>query len=269
MELKPLEVMVYKVLPLVYDDSLSYYEVLCKVVDKCNEIIANNGQLIQMVNDGLQVIADEVDTIVTPEFVAGIITQDYFNTWLSENTSFTDLQSTVADQGDTLTTQGNAISGLIDDMAAAEGDIETINGSIETMSGDITSLQTDKAAATHTHALNSASITGILPITKGGTGVDDWRDVQNRVYKTTNANGETDLTTISAYPTRPGLYRVGVPTGITGLPSDYAGYGPLIIWTAGDYTLHLCADSNNMLYFTRTNGMTTPTTWRKVTSASV
>ena len=29
----------YKVLPLVYDDSLSYYEVLCKVVAKINEII--------------------------------------------------------------------------------------------------------------------------------------------------------------------------------------------------------------------------------------
>ena len=29
----------YKVLPLVYDDSLSYYEVLCKVVDYINQLI--------------------------------------------------------------------------------------------------------------------------------------------------------------------------------------------------------------------------------------
>lgn len=29
----------YKVLPLVYDDSLSYYEVLCKVVKYINELI--------------------------------------------------------------------------------------------------------------------------------------------------------------------------------------------------------------------------------------
>lgn len=29
----------YKVLPLVYDDSLSYYEVLCKVVDRMNEML--------------------------------------------------------------------------------------------------------------------------------------------------------------------------------------------------------------------------------------
>lgn len=31
-----------KVLPLVYDDSLSYYEVLCKVVDYLNKLIADN-----------------------------------------------------------------------------------------------------------------------------------------------------------------------------------------------------------------------------------
>jgi hypothetical protein len=29
----------FKVLPLVYDDSLSYYEVLCKVVSKLNEMV--------------------------------------------------------------------------------------------------------------------------------------------------------------------------------------------------------------------------------------
>lgn len=34
-----LRVYVQKVLPLVYDDSLSYYEVLAKVVAKMNELI--------------------------------------------------------------------------------------------------------------------------------------------------------------------------------------------------------------------------------------
>ena len=31
----------YKVLPLVYDDSLSYYEVLCKVVEYINRMVDN------------------------------------------------------------------------------------------------------------------------------------------------------------------------------------------------------------------------------------
>lgn len=35
-----------KVLPLVYDDSLSYYEVLCKVVDYINNLIDTDNQII-------------------------------------------------------------------------------------------------------------------------------------------------------------------------------------------------------------------------------
>lgn len=37
--IKPLHFWCQKVLPLVYDDSLSYYEVLCKLREKINEII--------------------------------------------------------------------------------------------------------------------------------------------------------------------------------------------------------------------------------------
>lgn len=42
MELKHFKFWCYKVLPLVYDDSLSYYEVLCKVVEYINNIIDDN-----------------------------------------------------------------------------------------------------------------------------------------------------------------------------------------------------------------------------------
>ena len=37
----------HKVLPLVYDDSLSYYEFLCKVMKKLNEIIESVNELIE------------------------------------------------------------------------------------------------------------------------------------------------------------------------------------------------------------------------------
>ena len=39
--MRKLRFWVQKILPLVYDDSLSYYELLCKVVHKINEIIDN------------------------------------------------------------------------------------------------------------------------------------------------------------------------------------------------------------------------------------
>lgn len=58
----------YKVLPLVYDDSLSYYEMLCKVVGKLNELIEKYASFddvvaeIQTAIDALQKQIDEFDT---------------------------------------------------------------------------------------------------------------------------------------------------------------------------------------------------------------
>ena len=48
-----------KVLPLVYDDSLSYYEVLCKLVTKLNEII----ETTNLTNDAIIEIQKEIAEI--------------------------------------------------------------------------------------------------------------------------------------------------------------------------------------------------------------
>ena len=40
----------YKILPLVYDDSLSYYEAICKTTQKLNEIIGNVNELPDYIN---------------------------------------------------------------------------------------------------------------------------------------------------------------------------------------------------------------------------
>lgn len=48
-----------KVLPLVYDDSLSYYEVLCKVVNYINELIKSDNQIIQNVSE----LQEELETV--------------------------------------------------------------------------------------------------------------------------------------------------------------------------------------------------------------
>lgn len=66
--IKPLHFWCQKVLPLVYDDSLSYYEVLCKLREKINEIIeVSNGwqdqydELVKVMEQ-LQVWIDNFDT---------------------------------------------------------------------------------------------------------------------------------------------------------------------------------------------------------------
>lgn len=46
-ELKTFKFWCQKVLPLVYDDSLSYYEVLCKVVDYLNNMIKDVNTVIK------------------------------------------------------------------------------------------------------------------------------------------------------------------------------------------------------------------------------
>lgn len=57
-----------KVLPLVYDDSLSYYEVLCKVVQYINNIIDSENDVIKYVDElkaELKVVQDWIDNFNT------------------------------------------------------------------------------------------------------------------------------------------------------------------------------------------------------------
>ena len=57
-----------KVLPLVYDDSLSYYEVLCKVVNYINNLIDTNNQIIEYVDElkaELQQVQEWIDNFDT------------------------------------------------------------------------------------------------------------------------------------------------------------------------------------------------------------
>lgn len=49
----------YKVLPLVYDDSLSYYEILCKMVTYINNLIETD----KLQNDEIAKLKQDVQTI--------------------------------------------------------------------------------------------------------------------------------------------------------------------------------------------------------------
>lgn len=54
-----------KVLPLVYDDSLSYYEVLCKVVDYINKMLAElelDESYIKTLQDEMVVVQNWIET---------------------------------------------------------------------------------------------------------------------------------------------------------------------------------------------------------------
>ena len=63
-ELKTFKFWCQKVLPLVYDDSLSYYELLCKVVDYLNKMINDTNGIIYKVEElerELEVVQEWID----------------------------------------------------------------------------------------------------------------------------------------------------------------------------------------------------------------
>lgn len=90
-----------KVLPLIYDDSLSYLEVLCKVTAKLNELIESDNQQ----GDAIQELQSAVQELI-------------------------DSESAVEED----------IASLKDRMTGAEGDIENINLVIEGINGALETM---------------------------------------------------------------------------------------------------------------------------------
>ena len=76
----------YKVLPLVYDDSLSYYEVLCKVVNYINKLIEQDkifGDELTKLKEDLETVQEWIKTDntayiknIVEKYIAGMIYVD-------------------------------------------------------------------------------------------------------------------------------------------------------------------------------------------------
>lgn len=112
------------------------------------------------------------------------------------------------------------------------------------------------------------SVSGILSYAHGGTGTNSLKVLSQRMFKQVAADGSDDLQVLTAYPSVPGVYRVGQPS-IAGLPTGITGYGCLVIFNGGSYWLHMYIDSNNGIYFSRKDSSAKPTTWAKATTTSV
>lgn len=167
--------------------------------------------------------------------------------------------------------------------------------------GELKAKLNAKANASHTHALDGSTVTGTLPVSKGGTGgttqsaarsglglgslatkssVDlTGSDVTGALPI---AKGGTGATTagaaiqalfnvessagITTYPTAPGIYR----TTKTKVCTNYAGtlstYGVLVIFRA-EYALHIyLASDGTMIYGYSGDTFQQPTSWKKITS---
>lgn len=75
-----------KVLPLVYDDSLSYYEVLCKLADgfqKLLELEEQNSADIDSLQDAMKAVQEELENITSGNYAGlmQIISNAIKNVW--------------------------------------------------------------------------------------------------------------------------------------------------------------------------------------------
>ena len=99
------------------------------------------------------------------------------------------------------------------------------------------------------------------------------KEAKAMMLSQTGDAGSLILNTITEYPTRAGIYRVGVP--VAGLPNDTNGYGCLLIFNGGSYVSHLYIDNYGALYtaMNGTNGdnmtVNAPTIWQKYAYTSV
>lgn len=149
-ELKPFRYWCQKVLPLVYDDSLSYYELLCKVVDYLNKTM-----------EDVETLHDDVDNLHTAYGqLENNMNQKYTDMSAWVNQSYQDLVDFVNDYFDNLDVQ-EEINNKLDDMAS-DGSLtllikdyvdpiyeayeEQINGEIEGITG-VVNVQNNRILA--------------------------------------------------------------------------------------------------------------------------
>ena len=102
-----------KVLPLVYDDSLSYYELLCKVVCKLNEMAENQNNL----SDEIKAVANDLNDFKTQ--VPGMI-ETKVEEWLNNYITTHGLVNSV-----------NGMTGVVTLTAADVGAIANVNESVK------------------------------------------------------------------------------------------------------------------------------------------
>lgn len=133
-----------KVLPLVYDDSLSYYEVLCKVVDYINKMIENEAFLYEEYSELLETTQEleRLYKILNKDLRASIVELNQRCTKLEDDMEYTKsfLMEYVDNIRDGLENQLNHLTQTYNSLYAL-----TTSLAAQIESGDVITLQKSKA----------------------------------------------------------------------------------------------------------------------------
>lgn len=146
----------YKVLPLVYDDSLSYYEVLCKVVAKINEIIP-------VVNITDEKITSEVDKQLQAMIADGTF-NDIINTQI-----FGELETKVDNNTNSISALNTKITDVESKTNLNSTDITLIKSNITKLTNDVNEIKPKISdMETKIESLNSTVNSAIKDLIKNG-----------------------------------------------------------------------------------------------------
>lgn len=139
--IKPFRFWCQKVLPLVYDDSLSYYETLCRVVDKLNEVIENSGTAY--VDEQIEALRKELIDLIQQTSAAD---REYTDQEVAKakeelGQKITELESSLTEKINQLESETNEkFEAVNDDITEVKGDITNIQGDITKINQNIENI---------------------------------------------------------------------------------------------------------------------------------
>lgn len=114
-----------KILPLVYDDSLSYYELLCKVTQKLNELIEQSNEIAQGMGEYIEYwLTTPEGQAILHDIISDVIDQNYDNLVTRMGTAETNisgLQSRMTSAESSITSHGTQLTTLNNKIKYANG----------------------------------------------------------------------------------------------------------------------------------------------------
>ena len=206
----------YKVLPLVYDDSLSYYEIVNKCVTKINE-------MIPIVNESKETITAEVQRQIQEMLNDGTLNN------LINQQIFGELNEKLTTAENNITALQTETSDLTTKTNSNTEEIRTLKNTTATNTQNITKNTTDIGA-------NTESI-GELETNANKLSSDFSKYKTDTDLKIINLNSKYTLQNI---PIQVGTVN---PGGVNGsVPLEKAGYTPFAIggFKTGNNTLAFC-----------------------------
>ena len=116
-----------------------------------------------------------------------------------------------------------------------------------------------ESAEEATERINSATVNGVPVVNNpvlnaSNVGALAKENIRN-AFTNVDTSGNPSVDALSAYPTKPGVYRIA--SAINGLPNGASPYGTLIIFNGGSYVKHIYIDVSKKIFVADTSGGST------------